>query len=274
MTTIHASEAHQPMTVSAPGPGTSGRLRRVARALLNLSWPMALVLAAWTAWVEAGDLPPAVAPHPVDVLAFIGADARTLAGDTVDTLMIVGGGLLLGAVAGAVLASLAWFSALARGIISGPALLTQCLPVATVAPVLARVFGYQPHTIVLIAALIAFFPVMVFTAAGLRQTPPGADDLFVVLGGGRWQRFWLLAVPAAVPRILVAARVSVVAAVVGAMLAQWIMGTDGLGYRLVVAQASFRTAEAWAASLAAILLSVLLYAIVSALCRLVQARLE
>jgi ABC-type nitrate/sulfonate/bicarbonate transport system permease component len=247
---------------------------RVLRWVLHTVWPLALVYVAWTAWVDLKNLPPAVAPHPNDVLRFIADNPGSFLGDAWNTILVVVGGLLVGAVAGAVLAGASWYSSLARSVISGPALITQCLPIATIAPVLARVFGYNQRTIVVIAALIAFFPVLVFTTAGLRQTPPGADDLFVVLGGTRWQRFWRLAVPSALPRLLVAMRLSVVAAVVGAMLAQWIMGTSGLGYRLVIAQASFRTNEAWGASLVAIVLSVLLYSIVSALCRVASDRFE
>ncbi|AQT80325.1 hypothetical protein B1R94_15205 [Mycolicibacterium litorale] len=104
--------------------------------------------------------------------------------------------------------------------------------------------------------------------------PPGAEDLFIVLGARRWQRFIRLAVPAALPRTLVSLRLSIVGAVAGAMLAQWVMGTNGLGYRLIVAQASFRTAEAWACSVVSIALSVVLYSLMSALCRLTSERFE
>jgi NitT/TauT family transport system permease protein len=253
---------------------SAGRSRRLLAGLVHAVWPIALVLAGWAAWVQLGDLPPAVAPAPADVLTFIVQQPGGFVRDALDTVLVVAGGLALGTVGGALLAALSWFSPLARSVISGPALITQCLPVATISPVLARVFGYNTSTIVIITALIAFFPVLVFTTAGLRQTPPGSDDLFVVFGASRWQRFWRLAAPAAVPRLLVALRLSVVAAVVGAMLAQWIMGTSGLGYRLVVAQAAFRTSEAWAASLVAIVLSVVLYSLVAVLCRRAQRRFE
>jgi ABC-type nitrate/sulfonate/bicarbonate transport system permease component len=252
----------------------SSRLGGAARSLLHALWPIVLVLAVWAAWVELGDVPPAVAPAPLNVLTYIVANPASFAADALATVLVVVGGLALGAIAGALLAAASWFSAVARSVISGPALLTQCLPIVTIAPVLARVFGYGITTIVVIAALISFFPVLVFTTTGLRQTPPGADDLFRVLGAGRWQRFLRLAAPSALPRLLVALRMSIVAAVVGAMLAQWIMGTAGLGYRLAVAQSSFRMAEAWASSLVAIVLSVLLYSLVAAACRAAQNRLD
>jgi NitT/TauT family transport system permease protein len=269
-----AATAAAPVPVPAAARRAGRRTGWLGAHLLHAVWPIAFLLGAWALWVELGEVPPAVAPAPADVVTVLLDQPGTFLADAVSTVGVVIGGLLLGAFAGAVLAAVSWFSPVARAVIAGPALITQCLPVATISPVLARVFGYDTSTIVIIAALIAFFPVLVFTTVGLRQTPPGADDLFVVLGGSRWQRFWRLAAPSALPRLLVALRLSVVAAVVGAMLAQWIMGTSGLGYRLVVAQASFRMAEAWAASLVAIVLSVVLYSVVSVLCRRAQHRLE
>jgi len=247
---------------------------RALRQVLHVLWPIVLLVGIWWLWVEVSDMPPAVAPTPSAVLDYILKQPGVYATDALATLLIVIGGLLLGSVAGVSLAALSWYSHLARATISGPALITQCLPVATMVPVLARVFGYNQRTVVIIAALIAFFPVMVFTSAGLRSTPAGSDDLFRVLGAGRAKRFRYLAVPSAIPRMLVALRLSVVAAVVGAMLAQWIMGTQGLGYRLVIAQVSFRMSEAWGASVVAILLSVVLYTVVSALCRVAHERFE
>ncbi|SNQ45422.1 putative ABC-type transporter, integral membrane subunit [Frankia canadensis] len=242
--------------------------------VVNALWPLALILVAWWAWVRLGHLPPAVAPDPSGVLTFIAHDPGSFALDALRTAGVVLGGLVVGAVAGALLATVSWFSRLARAVISGPALLSQCLPVATISPVLAKVFGYNTTTIVIITALIAFFPVMVFTASGLARTPAGADDLFVVLGARRLDRFFRLAVPSALPRLLVSLRVSIVVAVAGAMLAQWVMGTSGLGYRLIIAQSSFRTSEAWACSVVSIVLSVILYSIVSGLCRLASERFE
>jgi NitT/TauT family transport system permease protein len=259
-------------------PSSARRAARRAGSVLlrvaNVVWPLALVLAAWSLWVAVGDVPPAVAPQPSAVASYLGSHLGSFAGDTWHTIEVVLAGLVIGTAAGVLLAALSWFSEVLRAVIDGPALLTQCLPVATITPVLARVFGYGIGTMVVITALISFFPVLVFATAGFRRTPPGSEDLFVVLGAGVWQRFWRLAAPAAVPRVLVALRMSVVAAVAGTMLAQWIMGTTGLGSRLIVAQSSFRTAEAWASSVVSIVLSVLLYTAVSMFCRRAGERFD
>lgn len=260
---------------ASPRTKTTRKVGRIAfLGLLDALWPMATLVTVWWLWVHLAQLPPAVAPDPMDVLAYIARQPASFVVDAWHTVEVVVGGMLLGVAAGTVLATVSWFSPAARAMISGPALLTQCLPVAVISPILAKVFGYDTSTIVLITALIAFFPVLVFTTSGLLAVPPGSQDLFTALGARRWQRFIRLAAPAALPRTLVSLRLSIVAAVAGAMLAQWIMGTNGLGYRLIVAQASYRTAEAWACSAVSIALSVLLYSLVASLCRLASERFD
>ncbi|CAN5424019.1 ABC transporter permease subunit [soil metagenome] len=249
-------------------------LRKVLMGIVNILWPVVFVYVVWALWIDLKHLPPAVAPHPSDVIRYIFDNPGSYATDALNTLKIVVGGVLVGAIAGIVLATLSWFSSFARAATSAPTLITQCLPIATLVPVIARVFGYNERTVVIVAALIAFFPVLVFTSAGMRSTPAGTTDLFKVFGATRRRRFALLAVPSAIPRLLVALQLVVVVAVVGAMLAQWIMGTNGLGYRLAVAQASFRTSEAWGASVVAILVGVLLYSIASTLSRYAQRRFD
>jgi len=262
-------------TSSRSGVRTALRVaRKVLMGIVGVVWPVVFIYIVWALWIELQQLPPAVAPHPNDVIDYIRENPGSYVADALDTLRIVVGGVLLGALAGVALASLSWFSSFARAAISAPTLITQCLPVATLVPVIARVFGYNERTVVIVAALITFFPVLVFTSAGMRSTPAGTTDMFKVFGASRRRRFMLLAVPSSVPRLLVSLQLSVVVAVVGSMLAQWIMGANGLGYRLAVAQASFRTAEAWGASVVAILVGVLLYGVASSLARYARRRFD
>lgn len=289
MTTIeHVAAAEVVPAVSAPSatPSLSTRsgtargrtalriVRRVLMGIVSVLWPVVFLYIVWALWIDLKQLPPAVAPHPNDVITYISENPGSYVADALDTLRIVVGGVLLGALAGVALASLSWFSSFARAAISAPTLITQCLPVATLVPVIARVFGYNERTVIIVAALITFFPVLVFTSTGMRSTPAGTTDMFKVFGASRRRRFMLLAVPSSVPRLLVSLQLSVVVAVVGSMLAQWIMGANGLGYRLAVAQASFRTAEAWGASVIAILVGVVLYSAASTLARYARRRFD
>lgn len=273
-TAAPTDRAGRPTDAAAPWRSVLRITRRVLMGIVSVIWPVVFIYVVWALWIDLKELPPAVAPHPNDVLEYISQNPGSYATDALNTLKIVVGGVLLGALAGVALATLSWFSSFARAAISAPTLITQCLPVATLVPVIARVFGYNERTVVMVAALITFFPVLVFTGAGMRSTPAGTTDLFKVFGAPRRRRFLMLAVPSSVPKFLVSLQLSVVVAVVGAMLAQWIMGANGLGYRLAVAQASFRTSEAWGASVVAILVGVLLYSVASALTRYARSRFD
>jgi ABC-type nitrate/sulfonate/bicarbonate transport system permease component len=256
--------------------GTDRRrwLRPATDRGVHLLWPIGLILLVWYAWVEFDGVPPAVAPSPGSVLSYSAGHLGPFARYALDTMGVTIAGLAIGTVAGALLASLSWFSPAAEGAIAGPAIITQCIPVLTMIPVLARVFGYGTLTVIVIAALIGFFPVLVFATTGLRQTPPGSNDVFVAFGASRLRRFRYLAAPSSVPHLLVALRLSVVAAIVGTLLAQWIMGSSGLGYILATAEAESRTQEAWAASLVSIVLSVILYGLTSAAANAARDRFE
>jgi ABC-type nitrate/sulfonate/bicarbonate transport system permease component len=131
---------------------------------------------------------------------------------------------------------------------------------AVAAAGLARLLGYGEPTVVASAAAITFLPTFVLVGAGLRQTPPGAAELFGVFGASRWQRLKLLALPSAVPNVLTALRIAAADSVLAALVAEYLMGQTGLGNMLADAQSQLLTAQAWSASLIATVLSVAAFA--------------
>lgn len=239
-------------------------MKRVVGALGHVAlfvWPAALVIAAWQAWIVLGDVPPAVAPRPSAVVRFVADNKTSYLADAWDFLKVVLVGTLLGAAGGVGLAVIGWLSPFVRSMISPLSLVTQCLPIVVMVPILGRVFGYEQRTIVVITAIIAFFPALVFTSRGLLTSPGGSEDVFTVLGATRWRRFRLLAAPSAIPHLLLSLRLAVIGAVIGTLVGQWILGTEGLGYRLAVAQSTYRTADAWGSALLTVAVSVLLFAV-------------
>jgi NitT/TauT family transport system permease protein len=94
----------------------------------------------------------------------------------------------------------------------------------------------------------------------LRRTPPGAGELFGVLGSSRWQRLMLLALPSAFPNMLTALRIAAANSVLAALVAEFLMGQTGLGNMLADAQSQLLTAQAWSASFVATVVSVAAFA--------------
>jgi NitT/TauT family transport system permease protein len=194
--------------------------------------------------------------------------------DAWNFLTVVLSGLVLGLLGGILFAVIGWLSSLMKALIGPLSLVTQCLPIIVMVPILGRLFGYHPRTIVVIAGLIAFFPALVFTSRGLSSPPAGSEDLFTVFGASRWRQFRMLAAPASIPFVLLSVRLAVIGSVIGALVGQWILGTRGLGYRLALAQLTYHTADAWGSALITVAISIALFAITSSLCTRAAERFE
>lgn len=219
-------------------------------------WPVAVIVAGWQLWITLGHVPPIVAPSPVGVVAELIGHPDVYVTDTAVTIAVAAAGLLIGGAVAAALAVAAWFSPFATGALSVPAIIVQATPIVAILPVLARVLGYDQRTVVAAAALITLFPTFVLVASGLRALPSGANDVFAALGAGRFARLRLLAIPSAVPNVLVALRIAAANCILAALVAEYLMGTSGLGRLFASASGSFQTERAWGAALVATILSV------------------
>ena len=96
-------------------------------------------------------------------------------------------------------------------------LLVKVTPVVAVAPLFIIWFGFGAAPKVLIAALITFFPMLVNAVTGLRSVSPAALDVFRALDASPWQTFRLLRVPASLPYVVAALKISVPLSLIGAV---------------------------------------------------------
>ncbi len=209
----------------------------------------------WQGWVWLGRVPAIVMPTPFAVARELATHPGFYLREGGETLAVALVGLAAGVLGGIVLAALAWFSPYASAALTWPALLIQATPIVALMPVLARVMGYDIRTVIASAALITLFPALALAAAGLRALPRGSGDVFTVLGASRIARLRLLALPAAVPSLLVALRISSANCILAALVAEYLMGTSGLGRDFALAEGSFHLPVAWAAALVATALS-------------------
>jgi NitT/TauT family transport system permease protein len=211
----------------------------------SLIWTVVALVVVWQAWVAIGRVDPLVAPSP----AAVGADAlknpNVYLSSTGLTILIALVGLVLGMLIGFALAVLSYFSPLLSGLITPSAMMIRTVPVVAIIPVVARLMGYGENTMVGVAVLISFFPTFVLINSGLRDLPPGSADLFAVLGSGRITRLLRLALPSAVPNAIVAFRLSAANCILAAVLSQYLIGADGLGFVLANARAYHLPDRAW-----------------------------
>lgn len=233
-------------------------LRVVCRFVVHL-WPIAVVIAAWDLWVVLNGYTATVAPRPwavfADVLTAAGAYLPSTAYTLGVSLIGLVGGTLLG-FAGAVLV---WASAALSGIVTPAALVIRSVPLTAMIPIIARIVGYGDAAVIASTVLICFFPAFVFTLSGLAAIPSSGSDLFRVLGAGKLQMLARLGVMHAVPNLMVSVRITAPSAVLGAMLAEYLMGTEGLGALFSTSQSYSDQERAWGTALVATVVSVLVF---------------
>ena len=185
----------------------------------------------------------------------------------ITTLEIVGGFALAGA-AGVLLGiAVAWSPVTARALV--PFLVfVNTLPKVAVAPLFLLWLGYGIVPNILIAALIGFFPVVINTAVGLSQVEADMLDLGRVFNAPKWKIFAKIRIPNALPYILSALKITATAAVVGAIVGEFVASQRGLGYVIVTTQSSMNTGVAFAALIWISVVGLLLYGAVVLLAHL------
>ena len=141
------------------------------------------------------------------------------------------------------------------------------LPKVAVAPLFLVWMGYGIVPNMLIGALIGFFPVVINTAVGLTQIDQDLIDLGRVFNAPKWKVFAKIRVPNAYPYILSALKITATAAVVGAIVGEFVASQRGLGYVIITSQSSMNTPVAFAALILISILGLLLFGIVAWLSR-------
>lgn len=118
---------------------------------------------------------------------------------------------------------------------------SQAMPKVAIAPLFIVWFGFGLLPKVLIAFMIAFFPIVIDTAVGLGSIEPEKIYLARSMGFGPTATFFKIRLPNALPSIFGGLKIAITLAVVGAVVGEFVGGDAGLGYLLMVANGSMDT---------------------------------
>ena len=240
--------------------------RALVRHLPSLGL-FAVLLLAWQLAGPVFGIREYLLPGPVSVVR--AALSRTIPWPThltITTLEILGGFALAG-LAGVLLGvAVAWSPVAARALM--PFLVfVNTLPKVAVAPLFLLWLGYGIVPNILIAALIGFFPVVINTAVGLTQVDEELLDLGRVFGAPTWKVFLKIRLPNALPYVLSALKITATAAVVGAVVGEFVASQAGLGMVIVNAQTNLNTPVAFAALVWISVVGLVLYGLVGLVAR-------
>ena len=244
------------------------RVGRVALDLLPATLFLVALLVGWEIWVRARDVPAYLLPPPSDLWQAFVDQRETLPAHARTTISEALFGLFFAAVLGVVLAALIASIPLARRVLYPLLVVSQNIPVLVLAPLLAVWFGFGMTPKVLIVVLIGFFPIAVNTADGLLRADREMVELVRSMGASRWQVLRTVLVPSAVPSFFAGLQIGAAYAVIGAVIAEWMGASSGLGLFITRSQRAFRTDQIFMAVVLIALVSIALFAGVRLLARL------
>ena len=231
---------------------------------------VAVMLALWQLYVSAFGVNRIVLPGPLDIARAAGANWWLLMRETWPTFLESVLGFALAVVIGIPVAVCVASSRVLNLTLYPILIATQSVPKVAVAPIILVWFGLGLQSKLVIAFLVAFFPIVVDTATGMRATPAGLIELARSLRATSLQIFLKVQFPAALPSIFAGAKVAVTLAVIGAVIGEFVGSLNGLGNLLLSANSQLDSPLAWAALVWLSVLGIVLFAAVVAVERLVM----
>jgi ABC-type nitrate/sulfonate/bicarbonate transport system permease component len=230
--------------------------------------PLAAMIGVWELYVDSGGADPLILPAPHAIAKSLYLDRSLLWSNFRVTAEEVLLGILLAALAGFVLAILIHLSATLRRALYPLVLASQTVPVPIIAPVLLLWLGYGILPKLVVIALVSFFSIVVAMLAGLGAVDPDLLKLMRTFDASRLRTFRHVELPASLPGLFTGAKIAVVVAVIGAVLAEQAGSNSGLGYLFEQSIAQVLTARAYAAVVILSLFAISLFALLSAAQRL------
>lgn len=210
-----------------------------ARCVLAPLIAVVALLVAWEALVDLGVIPNFMLPAPSQVVAALVEDAPLLLEHSLVTLGEAAAGLAGGVALGFAFAVL--MDRFETFYLAFEPLMTisQTIPTIAIAPLLVLWLGYGALPKVVLVIVTTFFPVTVSLASGFRSVDPDVVDLMRTMNASRWQIFRYAKLPAAADQFFSGLKISATYAIVGAVIAEWLGGSVGLGVYMTRVRKSF-----------------------------------
>ena len=231
---------------------------------VRAAWPpvllAAVLLVGWQLLARDVIRDAQVLPTPSSVVS-AGWDQRSVIwSEAVPTLRETELGFALSFALSWLIAGAMDFSAIVRRAVYPLLVTSQTVPVVALAPMFVVVFGFTLLPKVLLVALATFFPLTASLAEGFATADGEASRLLRSMGASRWQEFWRIRVPGALPFFFTGLRVSITYAIGGAIFAEYAGAEKGLGLYLNQMQQVFRLDLVFATVIVIAALSVALFA--------------
>lgn len=232
------------------------------RRLFNKAWAIIGFLVVWEVVTRVFKVPPYILPSPERVIVKVFTSSGLLSKHAVTSVIEILAGFLSASVLGFLIGVLIVYSKRIEQAVEPFLVVSQVVPKVALAPLFIIWFGHGMEPKIIIAATIAFFPVLVNTVLGLKSVDREILEMMDSIAATKRQIFWRVRLPNSLPYILPSLKVAVLLAVVGAMVGEFVGADKGLGYLMIVGDVNLDTELLFAALAVVTLVGLVMYGVV------------
>ena len=225
------------------------RLSASAMAVLKPTLGFGILILIWQFGAPLAKIPDYVLPLPSSIAVRFAETFQVQMQGLAMTAFTTLAGLALALVTGVLLALLVIYVPLLRSLIMPLLAAFNSIPKIAIAPLFVIWFGLGYESKVLLAFLLALFPIFVNSVTGLSEIEADMIDLSTLAGGTPWRIFLKVRLMNAVPYITDAMKVAFPLALVGSIVGEFIGGNDGIGHLILSGQFNIDTPLVFAALL-------------------------
>ena len=237
------------------------KLANTGNKLIPVAFTLFL-LVIWQGVVDLGLVQRFILPSPTDVLTAFVYTLPEMQVHIAVTLKEALTGYLIAISFSMVLAVLMDSLVIVRKALYPLLVVSQTIPIIALAPLFAVWFGFGMLPKVIVVVLVCFFPIVISLLEGLASVDTDMIRLLKSMGASKFQTFRLVKLPASMVSFFSGLRIATTYCVMGAVIAEWLGGTRGLGLYMLNVKRSYAVDKVLAATLVIIILSVLLFKIV------------
>jgi NitT/TauT family transport system permease protein len=233
---------------------------------VHIFWPGAVIVGALLAWemaVRAFGVRSIILPPPSEILYVMGTRYQLLLTHLWPSLYMTILGFLLSVIGGIVVAILITYSRIIRLGLYPVIVVSQVVPKISIAPLFIVWFGAGMVSSLMLAFLVAFFPMTINAAMGFESVDEDIHKMARTFMGSPWQIFWKVRIPNALPYIFAGMKISITLAIIGVIVSEFVASQEGIGYLIKLSSGLLDTPLMMAAITMLSLAGLALYAIIA-----------
>ena len=245
----------------------NGKLQGLLRTIGEYALSVGVFIALWWIYVAVKHVPAYILPSPPKVRSSLvkkfvkGTVYAHLWTTTYEVIL----GFVIGAFLGIVLGYVFIKIDALKTMLMPSLIFLQTAPKIALVPLFVVWFGIGLVSKVVLIISMVLFPVLSGMMLGLESIPPDVRNLMKILKASKWQVFSQVEMQYSLPALFASLKVGIVQAVIGAIVAEWMSGKQGLGYILTYASSTYDTPMLLAGIIVTIILGIATYQVISVL---------